>query len=151
MSKANLALALHSGGNNIYVCPRLIVPVKDDKHFELAKAMGPSWSLIAKSAGESANMNTNFVAICGKIGIPTLTVELGGAIKQLPEEYVKDVNQVQNGVLNVMKHYGMLDEKAEYADELTVVDYEPLRNTHGGLIRYTPECQSNDKVKKIHR
>ena len=29
-----------------------------------------------------------------------------------------------------MKHYGMLDEEAEYADEWTVVDHEPLRNKH---------------------
>jgi len=148
LPRADLTLALHSGGNNIYVCPRVIVPIKDEKHLELAKAMGSHWSLIARPAGERANITTNYAGPCIELGIPELTVELGGANKRLPEEDEKDVNTFQNSVLSVMKHYGMLDENAEYADEITIVDYEPLRNTHGGLIQYAPECQLNSKVKK---
>lgn len=145
LPKADMLLDLHSGGNNIYVCERVIVQGQDEKNLRLAKAMGRGWSLIAVGAGERKSVAA-LTSYAAQLDIPALTVELGGSNNRLPENYARDVEMVYSAVLNVLRDYGMISGEPEYEPEWTFVEYEPLRNTYGGLVRYAPECRLKNRV-----
>lgn len=140
LPQADLVLDLHSGGANIYVGARLIVPDDGEQHLRLAQAMGPDWPLLAKGAGARAGI-ASFTNIAAELGKPCVTIELGGANHRRPEFYTEDVRTTYDGIVNVMRAYDMLDGQPRYADEWVMVDYEPLRNTYGGLIRYASACR----------
>ncbi len=140
LPQADLVLDLHSGGTNIYVAPRLIVPDDGEEHLRLAQALGPDWPLLAKGAGARASI-ASFTNIAAEMGKPCVTVELGGANHRRPENFTADVATTFDGIVNVMKAYDMLEGEPGFADAWTMVDYEPLRNNHGGLIRYTEACR----------
>ncbi len=147
LEQSDFLLALHSGGNNIYVCERVIVDSLDSTHLELAKAMGPGWEIIARGAGERASIKS-LTAFAASRGKPSLTVELGGASSRLPDEYSRQVQQLVDGILNVMRHYKMLPGKPAEVDEWMLVEYQPIRNTHGGYIVYEEACRLKKAVTK---
>lgn len=145
--QADLVIALHSGGSNIYCCARVIVPSADDNHLELARAMGPEWDIVAGGVGERASI-ADFTSWAAAQGKAAITLELGGVNHRLPEDFGRDVETCVNGILNVMRHYQMIPGEAEYADTLQRVYYEPIRANRAGFIRFTPNCQLKKWVKK---
>jgi predicted deacylase len=147
LPKADFLLALHSGGNNIFVCERVIVDSMAESHLGLAKAMGPGWEIIARGAGERASIKT-LTAYAASKGTPSLTVELGGASGRLPEEYNRQISLLVAGILNVMKRYQMIPGTPENPPEWILVEYQPIRCNNGGYIVFEPSCRLKAHVKK---
>jgi predicted deacylase len=147
VGQADLLLALHSGGNNIFVCERVIVDSMADAHLELAKAMGPGWEIIARGAGERASIAT-LTAYAANLGKPALTVELGGASSRLPDHYNQQVQELVDGMMNVMRHYQMLPGAALKPTEWLLVEYQAVRCNHGGYIVFGDACRLKARVTK---
>jgi predicted deacylase len=147
LQNADMLLALHSGGNNIFVCERVIVDSMEEPHLRLAKAMGPGWDIIARGAGERASIKT-LTAYAASKGTPSLTVELGGASGRLPEEYNRQIDLLVAGILNVMKRYEMIPGTPESPPEWVLVEYQPIRCNNGGYIAFEPSCRLKNHVKK---
>ena len=145
--QADMLIAIHSGGNNFYCCERAIIYDDSENNMRLAKALGPGWDLIAKGAGERKKAAT-LTAIASHNGLPSLTVEIGGVCDRLPDRFNEKVQAVVSMLQNVMKEYNMVEGKPTYADELIMMDYYPIRNNHGGLIRFGENCRTRRELKK---
>ncbi len=109
----DLQLAIHSGGEHSYLA-RMIFAADNPQSLELAAAMGPPWSLVFKS-GVGGNNPSSKMAELGKAGI---TVELGGNCRTLTDDFHSVAENLSAAYLNVMRHYGMIDDtEPTYAAE----------------------------------
>ena len=147
--QADILIAIHSGGNNFYCCKRSILTnlEESEEDIRLAMALGPGWNLVGKAAGEQRGRAT-LTAIASQNGLPSLTVEIGGVCDRLPDRFNEKVQAVVSMLQNVMKEYNMVEGKPTYADELIMMDYYPIRNNHGGLIRFGENCRTRRELKK---
>jgi uncharacterized protein len=105
----DLQIAIHSGGEHSYLA-HMIFASDNPPSLELAAAMGKNWSLVFRSGTGGGNPSSQ-IASLGKAGV---TVELGGNCRTLTRDFHEIAADLANGYLNVMKHYGMIEGKAEY-------------------------------------
>lgn len=108
----DLQIAIHSGGEHSYLA-HMIFASDNPPSLELAAAMGPNWTLVFRSGTGGGNPSSQISAL-GKAGV---TVELGGNCRTLTSDFHTIADDLASGYLNVMRHYGMIDGKAEYAAE----------------------------------
>ncbi|MDI3341132.1 MAG: M14 family metallopeptidase [Sphaerobacter sp.] len=108
---ADLLIAVHSGGAHSYLAQAQFYN-GTDAGLELAKAMGPGWDLILKPLGSKGSPP----AAMAERGKPAITVELGGLCSTLPNDFHRNGTVLKDAFLNVMRHYGMIDGEAQYAD-----------------------------------
>ncbi|PJF27148.1 MAG: succinylglutamate desuccinylase [Phototrophicales bacterium] len=106
----DLQIAIHSGGEHSYLA-HMIFASDNPASLELAAAMGPNWTLVFRSGTGGGNPSSQIAAL-GKGGV---TVELGGNCRTLTRDFHDIAVDLSNGYLNVMRHYGMIEGKAEYA------------------------------------
>lgn len=126
--KADLELAIHGGGNHSFMCPA-IFHAGTEGCLELAKAMGPDWTIVMKSLGNSSPMGAG-----KEKGIHGLTVEIGGTCGTLAQQFDSSIKVLEKAFLNVMKHYKMIEGKAEYADHWYVGKQDTVFTEADGLI-----------------
>jgi len=107
----DLQIAIHSGGEHSYLA-HMIFASDNPASLELGAAMGPKWSLLFKSPTGGGNPSSQMGAL-GKGGI---TVELGGNCRTLTADFHGTAGDLAAAYLNVMRHYGMIDGAAQYAD-----------------------------------
>ena len=107
----DLQIAIHSGGDHSYLA-HMIFASDNPPSLELAAAMGPNWTLVFRSGTGGGNPSSQIGAL-GKAGV---TVELGGNCRTLTSDFHGIAEDLCTGYLNVMRHYGMIDGQAEYAD-----------------------------------
>lgn len=105
----DLQIAIHSGGEHSYLA-HMIFASDNPASLELAAAMGPNWSLVFRSGTGGGNPSSQMGAL-GKGGI---TVELGGNCRTLTNDFHVIANDLAEGYLNVMRHYGMIEGAASY-------------------------------------
>ncbi len=108
---ADLEIAIHSGGAHSYLSETIFVN-EDDKSVELAKAMGKGWGLVLSAISPKGNPMAAMLE-AGKTGI---TVELGGRSATSPEAMKRVEATLSEAILNVMRHYQMLEGKAHSAE-----------------------------------
>jgi uncharacterized protein len=106
----DLQIAIHSGGEHSYLA-HMIFASDNPPSLELAAAMGPKWTLVFRSGTGGGNPSSQIGAL-GKGGI---TVELGGNCRTLTGDFHGIADDLAAGYLNVMRHYGMIEGRAEYA------------------------------------
>ncbi|TVR22703.1 MAG: succinylglutamate desuccinylase [Anaerolineaceae bacterium] len=106
----DLQIAIHSGGEHSYLA-HMIFASDNPPSLELAAAMGPNWSLVFRSGTGGGNPSSQIGAL-GKAGV---TVELGGNCRTLTSDFHEVADDLAQGYLNVMRHYGMIDGSATYA------------------------------------
>jgi predicted deacylase len=106
----DLQIAIHSGGEHSYLA-HMIFASDNPASLELAAAMGPKWTLVFRSGTGGGNPSSQIGAL-GKGGV---TVELGGNCRTLTSDFHKIADDLSEGYLNVMRHYGMIDGDAAYA------------------------------------
>ena len=106
----DLQISIHSGGEHSYLGHMIFSP-DDAGSFRLAAAMGPGWTLVFKSATGGANPSSLLAAK----GIPAISVELGGNCRTLTKDFREVGRDLAAAYLNVMRHFGMLDGSAQYA------------------------------------
>ena len=106
----DLQIAIHSGGEHSYLA-HMIFASDNPASLELAAAMGPRWTLVFRSGTGGGNPSSQIGAL-GKGGV---TVELGGNCRTLTSDFHQIADDLSDGYLNVMRHYGMIDGEAAYA------------------------------------
>lgn len=106
----DLQIAIHSGGDHSYLA-HMIFASDNPPSLELAAAMGPGWDLVFRSGTGGGNPSSQIGAM-GKAGV---TVELGGNCRTLTSDFHAIADDLSNGYLNVMRHYGMISGEATYA------------------------------------
>ncbi|MBW4438547.1 MAG: succinylglutamate desuccinylase/aspartoacylase family protein [Pleurocapsa minor GSE-CHR-MK-17-07R] len=106
----DLQINIHSGGEHSYLA-HMIFSADTPVSLELAAAMGPNWTLVFRSGTGGGNPSSQIAGL-GKGGV---TVELGGNCRTLTTDFHNIADDLAEGYLNVMRHYGMIEGKAEYA------------------------------------
>jgi predicted deacylase len=109
---ADLEISIHSGGAHSYLSETIFVN-EDDKSVELAKAMGLGWELVLSAISPKGNPMATMLE-AGKTGI---TVELGGRSATSPEAMKRVEAVLVEAMLNVMRHYGMIEGEPHYPEK----------------------------------
>lgn len=107
----DLQIAVHSGGEHSYLA-HMIFAYDNPASMELAAAMGPQWTLVFPSPSGSGNPSS----MMGSLGKGGITVELGGNCRTLTGDFHMIAQDLAGSFLNVMRHYGMIEGEARYAD-----------------------------------
>ncbi len=110
-SVADMEISIHSGGAHSYLSETIFVN-EDEKSVALAKAMGQGWELILSAISPKGNPMAAMLG-AGKTGI---TVELGGRSATSPEEMKRVEATLVEAILNVMRHYKMIDGEPHYPE-----------------------------------
>jgi len=124
----DLQIAVHSGGEHSYLA-HMIFAADNPQSLELAAAMGARWDLVFRS-GVGGNNPASKLAGLGKAGI---TVELGGNCRTLTSDFHAVADDLADGYLNVMQHYGMTHGTASYASEWRMGHQQALLAPSSGM------------------
>ena len=126
---ADLEISIHSGGAHSFLDKAIFVDERPES-VELAKAMGAGWGCImsnfTRTGSPMAALNG-----AGKVGI---TVELGGRSHTSPERFRQVGEDLAASILNICRHYGMLDGPASYPDDATKGVQEALLAPASGIF-----------------
>ena len=110
IAHADLEVSIHSGGAHSYLAyAQFYNPTPEG--LELAKAMGPEWDLLLKSFSDRGSP----MAAMKQHGKAAITVELGGMCDTFPTRFRANGESLEGGILNIMRHYGMIDGAPRYA------------------------------------
>lgn len=129
-SIADMEITIHSGGNICYLAETIFVASNDAKGDELARAMGPEWPIILETPHP---VGTPMAAMLSR-GKPALTVELGGAAASMPDSLARVACTIRSALLNVCRHFGMIDGDAEYAAGHWRGRQKVVQAGHSGII-----------------
>lgn len=109
---ADMEVSIHSGGAHSYLAQALFFGHAGPS-LEMAQAMGPGWDLCLKALSTSGSP----MAAMANKGKPSLTVELGGICSTLPKDFLYNGRTLKDALLNIMRHYRMLDGEPQYCSE----------------------------------
>jgi predicted deacylase len=124
---ATYEISIHSGGAHSYLS-ETIFATTDDKAIELAQAMGKNWGLILKSFLPKGSPP----AVMFEAGKQGITVELGGRPTTFPRDFQRCGRVLAEGIMNVLRHYNIIDGTTTYADKwLTGVQHALLAPVSG--------------------
>lgn len=112
---ADMEVSIHSGGAHSYLAQALFYGHAGPA-LELAQAMGPGWDLFLKAMSTSGSP----MAAMANAGKAALTVELGGICATLPEDFLYNGRTLSDALLNIMRHYSMIEGEASYAEEWNI-------------------------------
>lgn len=132
---ADMEITIHSGGNICYLGETIFTKSGDEKSFELARAMGDDWPIILDTPHPSGSPMAAMVER-DKIAI---TVELGGSATLMPDALQHNVDVLEKALLNVCRHYDMIDGDASYVDEAWRGSQLAVLASKSGIIRPNPE------------
>lgn len=132
---ADMEITIHSGGNICYLGETIFTKSGDDKSFELARAMGADWQIILDTphpvgSPMAAMVNRDKIAI---------TVELGGSATLMPDALAHNVDVLERALVNVCRHYGMIEGDATYASEAWRGSQIAVMASTSGILRPNPE------------
>lgn len=139
----DLQIAIHSGGEHSYLA-HMIFASDNPPSLELAAAMGKKWSLVFRSGTGGGNPSSQMGAL-GKGGI---TVELGGNCRTLTSDFHNVADDLANGYLNVMRHYGMIEGDAQYEPEWRMGYQIPLLAPATGMYVGNPDLPFETRIEK---
>lgn len=130
LPRADLMLNIHSGGQNLVNPHRVILPSVRHENVRLGQSLGEDWTLLTVSE----EIRSSLAASAEELGIPSLTIEIGGISSRFPDDWDRDWRDVVKLVRNVMQVYGMLEGVPSLAREFSVVSARDFRSSHGGLL-----------------
>ena len=140
---ADMELTIHSGGNICYLGETIFTSSGDEKSFELARAMGADWSIILDTPHPVGSPMAAMVDR-GKVAI---TVELGGNAALMPDALQTNVDVLKRALVNVCRHYDMLDGEPSYAENIWRGSQIAVLASRSGILLPNPEVPSR-KLKK---
>lgn len=132
----DLQINIHSGGEHSFLS-HMIFAHDNAESLELAAAMGPNWTLVFRSGTGGNNPSSQM----GRLGKGGVTVELGGNCRTLTRDFHTVANDLAQGYLNVLRHYGMIDGEAQYAPEWRMGYQIPLLAPRTGMFVGQPDLQ----------
>lgn len=140
---ADLEITIHSGGNICYLGETLFTTSGDEKGFELARAMGEDWRILLDTPHPTGSP----MAAMTERGKTAITVELGGSATLMPDALRRNVDVLKKALVNVCRHYGMLEGEATYAGEAWRGSQMAVLASRSGMLLPNPELPS----KKLKR
>lgn len=153
LSHADAVVSLHGGGSVFYLDGFVIAPATADG-LDLVKAMG--WKRFTDSPDVALGRHRGTLTEVGvSMGIPAITVEMGGASHRSPRELDRTRESFVVGIRNVMLHYGMLDGEPVKPEVLWRIRKQNLRAANGGIVRVEAgldidvEVTSGDRIFQI--
>ncbi len=111
---ADVEITIHSGGNICYLGETIFTTSGDPLGLALAQAMGPGWEIVLDTPHPAGSP----MAAMTPRGKAAITVELGGGAATMPGRLRENVDVLKRAVLNVCRHYRMLEGDAAYAPKL---------------------------------
>jgi predicted deacylase len=143
---ATYEISIHSGGAHSYLS-ETIFATTDPKAIELAQAMGAGWSLILKSFLPKGSPP----AVMFEAGKHGITIELGGRPATSPSEFQRCAQTLADGILNVMRHYHVIDGTPTYAAGWRTGVQHALLAPVSGLFLAEPSLQFQQPMKQGDR
>jgi predicted deacylase len=137
----DLQIAIHSGGEHSYLA-RMIFAAGNPESLELAAAMGPQWDLVFET-GVGGNNPSSKIAALGGGGI---TVELGGNCRTLGADFHAVARELSDSYLNVLRHYGVIEGEAAYADRWRTGHQQALLAPASGMWVGSPDVPFEELV-----
>lgn len=131
--RANAVITLHGGGNVFYLDGFVIAHSTTGDNLELIKAMG--WRRFTDTPDVAVNPYQGTLhEKCAEIGIPTITVEMGGGSHRSPDHLRRISGEFVRGMRNVMIHFGLIDAQPDRVESLWRIKKQNLRVNDGGII-----------------
>jgi len=129
----DLQINIHAGGTDMFIGEVLFVPDMIAS-LELASAMGPNCPLVV-TIGVGEGNPASQVAALGTAGIG---IELGGLSRSLTRDAHAIGEALCSYILNVLRHYDMIEGAPEYADRWHVGHLQPVNSPATGI--WLGEC-----------
>jgi predicted deacylase len=140
---ADLEISIHSGGAHSFLAQAVLFGTGDPS-LELAKALGPGWNLLLRSFASKGSPP----AVMSQVGKAGVTVELGGLCETHPDRYHHNGRVLANALLNVLRHYRVVDGTALYAGRWTVGSADVMLVQQAGLWRPEPQVPLREAIAK---
>lgn len=146
VKKCDALITIHGGGNCEYLEPVVLYCGEDDavakKSKEMAEVFGFKvlWKNTRYAKGSGIMDEYGY-----ENGIPSITPEVGGQCTRL---YQRDehIEQVKNGIFNVLKYFHVLEGEAPKTEGVQYFDIDYIYNGNGGI--HTPVKKAMDEVKQ---
>ncbi len=140
---ATYEISIHSGGAHSYLSETIFTTTQPES-IELAKAMGPDWPLILKNIRPSGSPP----AVMHEAGKHALTVELGGRPATSPREFHRCARTLADGILNLLRHYRVIDGEPAYAERWLTGFQHALLAPVSGLFLAEPSLEFQTPMRK---
>jgi len=150
IKRANVVVTLHGGGNLFYLEGYVLAHSIGAGNLDLIRALG--WTRFSDDAAVAQSPRQGLLQEkCLEIGIPSITVELGGASHRSPKhlEWVK--SEFLRGLRNVMIHFKMIEGRVERPATLHRIRRQLLRTNQGGIMDIEPGIDIEAQVAKGQR
>lgn len=150
LRRANLVVTLHGGGNLFYLEGYVLAHSTGGGNLDLIRALG--WVRFSDAPAEAQTPYQGTLhEKCLEVGIPTITVELGGASHRSPKhlEWVK--SEFLRGLRNVMIHFGLIEGRPDRPATLHKIRRQLLRTNQGGIMDIEPGIDIEAQVAKGQR
>ena len=130
---ADLEISIHSGGAHSFLDKAIFCDERPET-VELAKAMGEGWGCIMSNFSKTGSP---MAALAGE-GKAGITVELGGRSHTSPERLRHVGEELAKSIVNICRHYDMLDGEAVYPDPCTKGAQQALLAPASGIFLPEP-------------
>jgi len=131
--KAQVVVSLHGGGNVFYLDGFVIAHTVSGSSLDVIKAWG--WKRFTDTPDVAVNPYQGTLhQKCSEIGIPSITVELGGGSHRSPEHLSRVTREFIRGLRNILIYYGVLEGRPERPDTIWKIKKQNLRVNNGGIL-----------------
>jgi predicted deacylase len=131
---ADMEITIHSGGNICYLGETIFTSAGEDRSLELARAMGPDWQIILDTPHP---VGSPMAAMVERGKVP-ITVELGGSATCMPDQLSRNVNILKKALVNVCRHYDMIDGEPQYAGRAWRGKQRVVQASTSGVLEPNP-------------
>jgi predicted deacylase len=133
VKRADAVISLHGGGNVFYLDGFVIAHTTAGNSLALIKAWG--WKRFTDNPDVALNPYQGTLhQKCAEIGIPSITVELGGGSHRSPDHLRRIKGEFVRGLRNILIHYGLLEGQPDRPDTIWKIKKQNLRVNDGGIM-----------------
>lgn len=143
--KGDYLIDLHGGGNTIYMAPHVLYIDTNDEIGKKSKDLAKVFGINLICSMSNRNAAGMLLKATTNIGIPAITVEIGGYQGSM-DQRERDVDVAVKGIINVMKHLGMMDGKPKLPETQTLLEMRDIHCKNGGILVLTTDI--GRRVKK---
>jgi predicted deacylase len=150
VKRASILVSLHGGGSSFYLDGFVIAHSVTGDNLDLIKAWG--WRRFTDTPDVAANpYQGTLYEKAAAVGVPSITVELGGSSHRLPQHLKWMKQEYLRGLRNIMIHFGMVDGRPDRPPTLWRIKKQNIRLNHGGIIDLDEGIDIEAAVKKGQR
>jgi predicted deacylase len=122
----------------------IFIGAGDSKGLELAHAMGPDWQIVLDSVRP---VGSPMAAMLDR-GKTAITVELGESATTMPDTLQGIVNTLRRALINVCRHFDIIEVKAKYASQHWRGNQMVIQATKSSLLEPNPDIPLKKSIQK---